>query len=79
MASERPRMSKDEMRRGLLAGRMLTQEEWSHADEIRAVDELVAEGIAHAGPWLWRDGFQCERRIVTRAPSPKGETGGDRE
>jgi hypothetical protein len=59
-------MDKAEMRAGLLAGRRLVQEEWSQPDEIRAVDELVAEGVAQATPWEYRDGFQCERRIVTR-------------
>jgi hypothetical protein len=58
-------MTKDEMRRGLLAGRTLTQEEWASPYEKKAVDELIAEGVAEATPWEYRDGFQCHRRIVT--------------
>lgn len=58
------RMTKDEMRAGLEAGRALVQEEWAHPDEIRFVDELVAEGVCVAGPWEYRDGFRCERRRV---------------
>ena len=59
-------MSKDEMLAGLRAGRTLIQEEWADAEEIRAVDELIAEGKARATPWEWRDGFQCERRRIAR-------------
>lgn len=66
------RMSKEEMKAGLQAGRRLVQEEWAHPDEIRFVEELIAEGIAQASAWEWRDGFQCERRIITRA-LPSGE------
>jgi len=58
-------MTKDEMAKGLAAGRRLTQEEWADPAEIRAVDELIAEGKATATPWEYRDGFQCERRIIT--------------
>lgn len=58
-------MTKDEMRDGLRNGKRLTQEEWSTPAEIRAVDELVAEGIAQATPWEYSDTFQCERRFVT--------------
>lgn len=65
-------MTKDEMRKGLLQGRRLTQEEWAARDEITAVDELVAEGIAVATPWEYHDNFQCERRYVTRKPMPTG-------
>lgn len=60
-------MTKDEMRAGLAAGWRLIQEEWADRGEIAAVDELVAEGVASATPWEWKDGFQCERRIVTGA------------
>jgi hypothetical protein len=60
-------ITKDEMRAGLLAGRRLIQEEWAHPDEIRFVNELVAEAIAVASAWEWSDGFQCERRIITQA------------
>lgn len=60
-------MTKDEMATGLAAGRCLIQEEWSTPAEIRAVDELVAEGKAQATPWEYTDGFQCERRIVVGA------------
>lgn len=67
-------MDKAEMTKGLLAGRRLVQEEWSLPDEIKAVDELVAEGIAQATPWEYRDGFQCERRVVTRKQeTPNGQ------
>lgn len=63
-------MTKDEMRQGLMQGRRLVQEEWSKPEEIQAVDELIAEGAAQATPWEYRDGFQCNRRIVTRAKAP---------
>lgn len=59
------RITKDEMRSGLNAGRRLIQEEWAHHDEIRFVNELVKEGAAEAGPWEYKDGFQCQRRVVT--------------
>jgi hypothetical protein len=59
------RITKNEISIGLKAGRRLIQEEWAHPDEIRFVDELVADGIADAGLWEYRDGFQCERRVVT--------------
>lgn len=62
-------MTKAEMATGLAAGRRLVQEEWADGSEITAVDELVAEGIACATPWQWRDGFQCMRRVVTGATS----------
>lgn len=62
-------MGKEEMRKGLEQGRTLCQEEWSQPEEIRAVDELVAEGIAYASPWEYSDNFQCERRYITRARS----------
>lgn len=57
-------MTKDEMRKGLLAGRRLVQEEWSQVEEIKAVDELVEEGVATATGWLYHDNFQCARRII---------------
>lgn len=60
-------MNKDEIRAGLLAGRILCQEEWSSAAEIRAVDELVSEGAAQAEEWRYSDGFQCARRYVRAA------------
>ena len=60
-------MTKEEMRTGLARGRRLIQEEWSKPEEITAVNELVAEGFATATPWEWKDGFQCERRVVTKA------------
>lgn len=62
-------MTKQEMQSGLAAGRRLIQEEWADGSEIKAVDELVAEGHAVATPWQWRDGFQCMRRIVSGAPA----------
>jgi hypothetical protein len=64
-------MTKEEMRRGLQSGRRLNQEEWSERSEIAAVDELVAEGVAAATPWEYRDGFQCERRVVRAAIPPE--------
>lgn len=66
-------MTKDERARGLAAGRRLVQEEWADRAEIIAVDELVSEGKASATPWEYRDGFQCERRIVT-APASEGQS-----
>lgn len=61
------RITKDEMRAGLASGRTLIQEEWAHPKEIQWVDELVSEGKATATPWEYKDGLQCERRLVTRA------------
>ena len=58
------KLTKDEMRKGLATGRSLIQEEWAAASEIVAVDELVLEGFATATPWEYKDGFQCERRVV---------------
>ncbi len=73
-------MTKEEMERGLAAGRRLVQEEWADRNEIRAVDELVAEGKANATAWQYRDGFQCEMRSIVgcrsapqSAPSGEGE------
>lgn len=57
-------MTRDEIERGLAAGRRLIQEEWAHPQEIAWVDELVAEGKATATEWEYRDGFQCERRVI---------------
>lgn len=57
-------MTKEEMREGLIQGRRLIQEEWSTADEITAVNELAAEGVCTVSPWEYKDGFQCERRVV---------------
>lgn len=60
-------VTKEEMRKGLLAGRRLRQEEWALASERQAVDELVAEGVAVATPWTYRSTFQCEVRDVVKA------------
>ena len=57
-------MNKEEIRAGLLQGRTLTQEDWSPPETIKAVDELVEEGVAIATPWAYRDNFQCEVRFV---------------
>ena len=58
-------MTKDEMRAGFAKGRTLTQEEWADKDEIRWVDELIAEGVATVkAPWEYKDNFQCARRRV---------------
>lgn len=59
------RMTKEEMRAGLAAGRRLSQEEWAHPLEKQWVDELVAEGAAQATPWEYSGNFQCECRTVT--------------
>lgn len=59
-------ITKAQMIEGLAKGRTLIQEEWADAREIKAVDELVAEGKAKATPWEYKDGFQCERRVITR-------------
>jgi hypothetical protein len=71
------RMTKDEMAEGFAQGRTLVQEEWAHPQEIAWVDELAREGKAVAGPWEYRDGFQCERRRITgvqneKAPPSRG-------
>jgi len=55
-------MSKEEMRNGLSQGRTLIQEEWADVEEILFVDELIAEGMATATSWEWKDEFQCKRR-----------------
>jgi len=57
--------TKEEMERGLAAGRALIQEEWCHPKEKEFVDELVSEGKAVATPWEYKDGFQCARRRIT--------------
>lgn len=58
-------MTKEQMRKGFLEGRGLIQEEWANQDEIRSVDELVAEGVAVVVvPWEYKDGFQCRRRGI---------------
>ena len=66
-------MTKAEMMVGFAQGRTLIQEEWAHPQEIAWVDELVAEGKAVAGPWEYRDGFQCERRKIVAAARPRHE------
>ncbi len=58
-------MTKDEMAVGFSQGRRLIQEEWSAPDEIKAVDECIADGkCAVEDDWRYHDNFQCERRIV---------------
>ena len=57
-------MTKDEMRAGLLRGSILVQEEWAAPEEIRAVGELISEGVTQATKWEWKDNFQCEMRKV---------------
>lgn len=60
------RMTKSDMEEGFKLGRTLTQEEWAHPQEIKWLDELIAEGKAEVtAPWEWKDNFQCERRRVT--------------
>lgn len=68
---ERQMMSREEMINGLKAGRTAIQEEWSNPKEIKMVDDLVSEGIAHATDWKYRDNFQCEMRRVTKAQNAK--------
>ena len=62
------------MELGLSRGRRLIQEEWADQAEIAAVNELVSVGKALAGPWEYKDGFQCERRVVTGPPSSEGKS-----
>lgn len=57
-------MTKEQMLAGFAVGRLLTQEEWADPDEIKWVDELIAEGKAIATVWQYVEGFQCERRVV---------------
>lgn len=58
-------MNKQQAMEGLKAGRTLIQEEWSDMDEIKMVDELIAEGWAWSSTgWEYKDGYQCERRRV---------------
>lgn len=52
------------MKRGLMNGRQLTQEEWANPEEKKWIDELVAEGVARATPFAWKDNFQCEVRYI---------------
>ena len=64
-------MTKDEMRQGFAEGRTLTQEEWAYPDEIRWLDELIADGAAIiSAPWEYKGGFQCRRRRVTGKRTP---------
>lgn len=58
-------MTKQEMEEGFAQGRTLVQEEWADPAEIRAVDELIAEGKAVATRWEYKDNFQCEMRRIT--------------
>jgi hypothetical protein len=71
------KMKKDEIRAGLVQGWRLCQEEWATDEEIKAVDELVKEGLADVTPWEYSDNFQCERRFVTRKVNPDGEKNSD--
>lgn len=63
-------MTKDQMRAGLAQGRVLTQEEWADPAEKQAVDELIAEGVATATDWRYKDGFQCEMRRIVGVRKP---------
>lgn len=60
-------MTKDQIKEGLLQGRTLIQEEWTDRSEIRAVDELIKEGVAQATEWEYKDNFQCSMRRVKKA------------
>lgn len=67
-------MTKEEMREGFARGLTLVQEEWANPEEIRAVDELISEGVAIvSAPWEYKDGFQCERRRVTGVLNVRGQ------
>lgn len=58
-------MTKEDMRRGLLQGRTLIQEEWAGLQEDKWLDELIAEGIAEVvRPWGYSENFQCSYRKV---------------
>jgi len=58
-------MTKAELEQGFAQGRIATQEEWAHPQEIKWVDELISEGKAEViAPWEYLDTFQCERRRV---------------
>jgi hypothetical protein len=57
-------INKEEMERGLKAGKTLTQEEWAHPSEIKWVNELVAEGKATATRFAYNANFQCAVRTV---------------
>lgn len=48
----------------LAGGRTILQEEWSDRYEIVAVDQLIAAGVAITDGWEYKDGFQCERRVI---------------
>ena len=59
-------MTKQEIAIGPRQGRRLCQEKWADQAEIKAVDELIAEGLAVATDWEYSDNFQCARRYVVR-------------
>jgi len=65
------KMNKEQIRDGLAKGQTLIQEEWAHPFEHRWVEELIAEGIAEATPWEYKDNYQCEMRYVTRKRQSK--------
>jgi hypothetical protein len=69
-------MTKEQMRDGFMRGRTLVQEEWANSQEIKWVDELIAEGVATvSAPWEYKDNFQCERRRVTGVALPSEKQG----
>lgn len=49
-------MSKEELKLGLIQGRILDQWDFANHMERRWVEELIEEGIAKAGPWVRRRG-----------------------
>lgn len=57
-------MSYDELQTGLSKGRRMIQEEWANPSEIEDTDKLIELGYANATKWEYKDGFQCERRII---------------
>lgn len=67
----REKMTRDEMTQGFARGRTLIQEEWSHPDEIKWADELVAEGRASTTTWEYNDNFQCKRRKIKGIKEPQ--------
>ena len=67
--------TKEQMREGFAKGRTITQEEWANPDEIKWLNELIAEGACTvSAPWEYKDGFQCQRRRVTGVDQ-QGEDG----
>lgn len=58
-------MTRKEMEEGFAQGRRLTQEEWAHEQEIKWLDELVAEGKATVTKFEYKANYQCAVRFAT--------------